>query len=138
MTDNQDIEIKTDYMKLGNAELEKMIRENLNENNVGSTLTLTPQQKDELSQQINKIKDDYQPNYEPFYKLKDEGADSKPAIALPVAKNDWNFDLDKIICTSCMCVVYKPLFCGECFYPVCTACRKMLDKNDEKNCLSCV
>ena len=50
MTDNQDIEIKTDYMKLGNAELEKMIRENLNENNVGSSLTLTPQQKDELSQ----------------------------------------------------------------------------------------
>ena len=51
--------------------------------NVARTLKLTEQQKDELSQRIDKIKDDYQPNYEKFYELKEEGVDSFPNIPWP-------------------------------------------------------
>ena len=56
-----------------NSRFDQMIRDSQQGREVGASLTLTQQQKDELSQQIEKIKYDYQPNYELKYKLKEEG-----------------------------------------------------------------
>ena len=105
---------------------------------IGADLVLTAQQRDELDEQIAKIIDDYQPIYEPFFKLKEEGQGSKPAIPSPVDCNDYDF-IDKITCCYCMSTVYKPQFCSndKCYSPICTACRNVLNKNEETRCLNC-
>ena len=105
---------------------------------IGAALQLTQQQRDELNEQIAKIIDDYQPIYEPFFKLKDEGQDSKPAIPSPVDCVDKDF-VDKVTCCYCMSTVYKPQFCSNplCFEAICKACREVLNKNDETRCLNC-
>lgn len=102
---------------------------------VGQTLSLTIQQKDELAQRIEKIKDDYQPNYEQFYQLAEEGVDSKPQIPTPLPNAE--VDNEMLECSSCMYVVFDPKYCSKCFYPICGPCRAILDKNDEKACMAC-
>ena len=97
---------------------------------------MTPQQKDELDQRIQKIKDDYQLDYEAFHKLTEEGQDSKPSI--PPPEQNYNIvDEDRLICGICCYTVYDPKFCASCYYPVCGPCRKIFDKNNARECVSC-
>ena len=78
-----------------------------------TTLILTILQKDQLREAIEKIKDDYQPIYQVFYKLTEEGSNSKPEIPMPVSDAKYNLDMDveEVECSSCLCTVFKPVYC---------------------------
>ena len=59
----------------------------------------------------------------------------KTNISVIIDKN--TFDIDDTTCVSCMNTVYEPVYCAECHAPTCTACRKVLNKNDEEKCMNC-
>ena len=63
-------------------------------------ITLTPQQQDQLDEQINKIMDEIVPEYEVFPPLLKEGSGSKPAIPDP-KYGTFTMDEFDIVCQLC-------------------------------------